>query len=139
MKIKFLSQYGLYTEPIFGGEGGFPKELVARVAEKSAAQGYPRSRIPEFTDEEREFVRGTSDFFGVNHYFSYYVSASEYLLDNVVPSLLDDINVGTFFPEEWPSSVFGSTPVSITVISSSSSLSTAFSFPMLKILSQSSP
>lgn len=109
----FLFQYGLYTEPIFGAEGGFPKDLVAKIAEKSAAQGFPRSRLPEFTDEEREFVRGTSDFFGVNHYVSYYVSATENLLNNDVPSLLDDINVGTYFPEEWPSSAFGVLPVSI--------------------------
>lgn len=85
------------------------------VAKKSSEQGYPRSRMPEFTDEEREYVKGTADFFGVNHYSSYLVSATEYLNENVVPSILDDINVGTYVPDEWPRTVFGESPVRLFI------------------------
>lgn len=95
-------QWTLYAEPIFSTEGGFPKELAARVAEKSATQGYPRSRLPEFTEEEKNFVRGSSDFFGVNHYTTSLVSATENLVKNPVPGLLDDMNVGVLVQPEWP-------------------------------------
>lgn len=57
--------------------------------------------MPEFTDEEREYVRGASDFFGVNHYTGSDISATENLGQHPVPSMLDDINVGSSTPAEW--------------------------------------
>ncbi|KAM3966826.1 myrosinase 1-like [Aphomia sociella] len=101
-EIKRQAEWGLYAEPIFSKNGGFPKELAERVAQKSAEQGYPWSRMPEFTEEEKAYVRGAYDFFGVNHYTGYLVSATEYKNDNVVPSLYDDADVGTYAPPEWP-------------------------------------
>lgn len=98
----FVFQWGMYAEPIFSKEGGFPKELAERVAQKSAEQGYSRSRMPEFSEEEKALVRGTFDFFGVNHYTAYLVSASEHKSDNVAPGLLDDIDVGSFTLADWP-------------------------------------
>ncbi|XP_041985555.1 lactase-phlorizin hydrolase-like [Aricia agestis] len=103
-EIKRQSEWGLYAEPIFSEDGGFPKELSEIVARKSAEQGYPKSRMPAFTEEERLLARGAADFFGVNHYTSLLVSANEYKEDYAVPSMLDDIDVGTFVPEEWPRS-----------------------------------
>ncbi|KAG7306154.1 hypothetical protein JYU34_008749 [Plutella xylostella] len=100
-ELKRQAEWGLYAEPIFSSEGGFPKELVQRVGEKSAQQGFPRSRMPEFTDEERQYVRGASDFFGVNHYTGSDISATENLGQHPVPSMLDDINVGSSTPAEW--------------------------------------
>lgn len=72
------------------------------VAKKSEEQGYPRSRLPAFTDEERDFVRGAADFFGVNHYTANMVSANEYKTSNPIPSLFSDIDVGSYVPPEWP-------------------------------------
>ncbi|XP_037296139.1 myrosinase 1 [Manduca sexta] len=100
-ELRRQATWGLYAEPIFSAEGGFPKELAARVAEKSAEQGFPWSRMPEFTDEEKKFVRGTSDFFGVNHYTAFLVSATKHIQQHAVPSLLDDIGVGSYVPPEW--------------------------------------
>lgn len=68
--------------------------------------------MPEFTEEERDFVRGTADFFGVNHYSSHTVSASQFLTENVVPSKADDVNVGVSYPEEWLTA-FGGSPVRV--------------------------
>ncbi|CAH2059139.1 unnamed protein product, partial [Iphiclides podalirius] len=93
-------RWGLYAEPIFSEQGGFPKELSERVAQKSMEQGYPRSRMPEFTDEERAFVRGAADFFGVNHYTAQLVSASGG--DFIVPSLSDDVGATSYAPDDWP-------------------------------------
>lgn len=95
-------QWGLYSEPIFSEEGGFPKELSERVAAKSAEQGYAWSRMPSFSEEEKAFVRGTYDFLGVNHYSSRLVSATEHMEVHAVPSLYDDAGVGIYVPPEWP-------------------------------------
>ncbi|CAG9569154.1 unnamed protein product [Danaus chrysippus] len=103
-EMKRQADWGLYAEPIFSEKGGFPKELAEVVAKKSAEQGYPRSRMPEFSDEEKNFVKGTADFFGVNHYTSGLVSASEYKASHPVPSMYDDIDVGSYTPPEWPTS-----------------------------------
>ncbi|CAH2059140.1 unnamed protein product, partial [Iphiclides podalirius] len=97
------AEWGLYTEPIFSEEGGFPKDLKKLVDQKSAEQGYSRSRMPEFTEEERDFVKGSSDFFGINHYTAKLISATENLQEHPVPSVYNDINVGESVAEDWPS------------------------------------
>ncbi|CAH2231810.1 jg3612, partial [Pararge aegeria aegeria] len=103
-EVKRQAEWGLYAEPIFSANGGFPPEFSEIVAKKSAEQGYRRSRMPEFTDEEREFVRGSADFFGVNHYTGCLVSATQYKRVYPVPSLYDDAGVGLYVPPEWPKS-----------------------------------
>ncbi|KAF9414420.1 hypothetical protein HW555_007674, partial [Spodoptera exigua] len=103
-EIKRQAEWGIYAHPIFSSEGGFPKEFSERVAEKSAKQGYRRSRLPEFTEEEKDFVRGSSDFFGVNHYTARLISATLYKEAVPVPSLLDDMDVGHYAPDDWATS-----------------------------------
>ncbi|CAH0721269.1 unnamed protein product, partial [Brenthis ino] len=98
------AEWGLYAEPIFSKHGGFPKEFSKIVAQKSFEQGYPRSRMPEFTDKERKFVRGAYDFFGVNHYTSGLISAKSHKEDHPIPSLYADADVGKYIPPEWPQS-----------------------------------
>ncbi|XP_013165796.1 PREDICTED: myrosinase 1-like [Papilio xuthus] len=61
-------EVGLYAHPIFSDEGGFPDRVKRLVNKRSKEQGYPKSRLPEFTKDEIEFVKGTSDFYGFNHY-----------------------------------------------------------------------
>ncbi|XP_075986573.1 myrosinase 1-like [Anticarsia gemmatalis] len=101
-EIARQAEWGLYTEPIFSTEGGFPKEFSERVAEKSAQQGYLWSRLPAFTEEEKARALGASDFLGVNHYTSRLISATEYKSTGAVPSLVDDEDIGIYVPEDWP-------------------------------------
>ncbi|XP_059047373.1 myrosinase 1-like [Achroia grisella] len=61
---------GRYSHPIFSKEGGWPPEVERIVTINSEKQGYPRSRLPPFTKHEIDLVRGTFDFFGLNHYTS---------------------------------------------------------------------
>ncbi|CAH0597636.1 unnamed protein product [Chrysodeixis includens] len=103
-EITRQGQWGIYAHPIFSTEGGFPKELSERVAKKSAEQGYTKSRMPEFTEEEKALVKGASDFFGVNHYSAFLTSSTEHKLSHPVPSLMDDIDSGVYTPDEWPKS-----------------------------------
>lgn len=104
LEIHNQGEWAIYSDPIYSKEGGFPKEFSERIALKSLQQGYPRSRLPAYTEEQKDFVRGTSDFFGVNHYSGSLVSA---VTSNnfVVPSFNDDVGVSYYTPEEWPRSV----------------------------------
>ena len=41
-----------------------------KVGNKSMAQGFDQSRLPEFTEEEKQMIKGSGDFFGLNAYTS---------------------------------------------------------------------
>ena len=75
------------------------------MAEKSAQQGYPNTRMPPFTEEEKALVRGAADFLGVNHYTGRVISATEHKEVCPVPSKLDDMDVGHYVADEWTQSV----------------------------------
>lgn len=73
-----------------------------RIAAKSAEQGFLRTRLPEFTPEEREYVKGSSDIFGLNHYTTLLVYRNESVFGNyATPSFLDDMGVTTYQKSEW--------------------------------------
>ncbi|CAK1540955.1 unnamed protein product [Leptosia nina] len=101
-EIRRQAEWGLYAEPIFSEDGGFPKEFSEIVARKSKEQGYPRSRMPEFTQDERELAKGSADFFGVNHYTAFLTSANKYKQSYSGPSLYADMDSGSYVPPEWP-------------------------------------
>lgn len=75
-----------------------------KIAAKSSAQGFPRSRLPEFTEEEVDLVRGSSDFFGLNHYTTTLVYRNASMYGQRVPSYYDDMEVGQYQAAEWPTS-----------------------------------
>ncbi|XP_035433262.2 myrosinase 1 [Spodoptera frugiperda] len=100
VELMVQQQWAIYSDPVFSKDGGFPKDLLELVAEKSAAQGFPKSRLIDFTEEEKAYIRGTSDFFGVNHYSGALASFSLYT-PQAVPSSMDDIGVGQMVPDDW--------------------------------------
>ncbi|CAG9792886.1 unnamed protein product [Diatraea saccharalis] len=61
---------GRFSHPIYTREGGWPPSLEKVIAENSKKEGHTKSRLPAFTREEIELIRGTFDFYGVNHYTS---------------------------------------------------------------------
>ncbi|CAH2057011.1 unnamed protein product, partial [Iphiclides podalirius] len=69
---ELVRQYmtGIYSHAIFTKEGGWPPQLELIIAQKSKEQGFARSRLPAFTQEEIDLIRGTYDFSGVNYYTS---------------------------------------------------------------------
>ncbi|XP_013168109.1 PREDICTED: lactase-phlorizin hydrolase-like [Papilio xuthus] len=94
--------WGLYSHPIFSETGDFPKSLKERVAAKSAEQGFPRSRLPEFTQEEIDYIRGTSDYFGLNHYYTSFVYRNESTMNYYEsPSFDDDLGVVMYTYDDW--------------------------------------
>ncbi|XP_051820820.1 cytosolic beta-glucosidase-like [Antechinus flavipes] len=94
-----------FAKPIFI-DGDYPAELKSRVAAMSKKQGYPSSRLPEFTDEEKKMIKGTADFFAVQYYTASLAKHREN--SGGEPSLLNDIEVEVFPDPSWQVSFPGS-------------------------------
>lgn len=80
--------------------------MIDRIESHSKLQGFPRSRLPSFTTEEINRIRGTSDFFGINTYTSVLVSRNDRnnSAKHPVPSFLHDAGVVEEINEELPRS-----------------------------------
>uniref|UniRef100_A0A914DI18 Beta-glucosidase n=1 Tax=Acrobeloides nanus TaxID=290746 RepID=A0A914DI18_9BILA len=59
---------GWFAHPIFYKDGDYPIEMKERVWERSKLEGRVKSRLPEFSKEEIEKLKGSADFVGVNYY-----------------------------------------------------------------------
>lgn len=58
-------QLGWFADPIYKGD--YPETMRHRCG----------SRLPDFEPEEQEYLKGSADFFGLNHYSTDYVSARD--------------------------------------------------------------
>ncbi|XP_063388279.1 myrosinase 1-like [Cydia fagiglandana] len=97
--------FGRYTYPIYSAEGGWPPALEAYMALKSEKEGYPRSRLPPLTPEEIQLIKGSFDFFALNHYTSRTVRAltpgeqpGQYMFESV-----EEVGAVLEGREQWPS------------------------------------
>ncbi|XP_011867620.1 PREDICTED: myrosinase 1-like [Vollenhovia emeryi] len=66
----FQFDCGWMAHPIFSTTGDYPAVMKTRIAENSKLDGFSRSILPEFSPEWVQYIKGTSDFFGLNHYTS---------------------------------------------------------------------
>jgi len=83
------SQLGWFAEPIFGN-GDYPESLKAQYGDD----------MPVFTTEEKAAVKGSADFFGLNHYTSLYVdSTKEYGLHET--SFRNGVSIGPKAASKW--------------------------------------
>jgi lactase-phlorizin hydrolase len=55
-------QLGIYAHPIFSEEGDYPSVVKERVDANSKAEGFTTSRLPKFTSEEVNFIKGKIRF-----------------------------------------------------------------------------
>ena len=53
---------GHYTHPIFSKTGGYPQVMVDMIGEKSKKEGRAWSRLPEFDEATKNFVKGLIQF-----------------------------------------------------------------------------
>ena len=74
-----------------------------RIAERSKQQGFPESRLPQFTLAEKLRIRGTYDFLGLNHYSTWHVFAAA---ERDIAEISYESDMGTFRNQsnEWPTS-----------------------------------
>ncbi|NXA13550.1 LPH hydrolase, partial [Sapayoa aenigma] len=97
--LQFL--VGWFAHPIFKN-GDYPEVMKWKVGNRSELQGLPSSRLPVFTAEEREYIRGTADVFYFNTYTSRIVTHSTTQLRPF--SYEYDQEVLTSVDSSWPSS-----------------------------------
>jgi len=55
-------QLGIYAHPIFSAEGDYPSVVKERIDANSQAEGFTTSRLPKFTSEEVNFIKGKTRF-----------------------------------------------------------------------------
>nr|XP_033804384.1 lactase-like protein [Geotrypetes seraphini]XP_033804394.1 lactase-like protein [Geotrypetes seraphini]XP_033804402.1 lactase-like protein [Geotrypetes seraphini]XP_033804411.1 lactase-like protein [Geotrypetes seraphini]XP_033804421.1 lactase-like protein [Geotrypetes seraphini]XP_033804431.1 lactase-like protein [Geotrypetes seraphini] len=88
-----------FAKPIFI-DGDYPPLMKLCVAAKSKEQGYPSSRLPEFTKEEMQMIKGTADFFCLNYYTTRKIRHQEYA--QAGPSFKADEEVEEIKDPSWP-------------------------------------
>ena len=80
--------------------GNYPPVMVERIDQRSEQQGFNTSRLPKFTEDEIEYIKGTYDFLAINTYTTVYAQArEEYDID--VISWDSDMNVDMFLDDSW--------------------------------------
>uniref|UniRef100_A0A4W3IAM4 Lactase n=1 Tax=Callorhinchus milii TaxID=7868 RepID=A0A4W3IAM4_CALMI len=89
---------GWFAYPIFKN-GDYNEIMKARVKEKSLAQGLSKSRLPEFTESEKQRIKGTYDYMGFNHYTT--VLAFNVNFGNAIPLYDGDRGTGTTTDRSW--------------------------------------
>uniref|UniRef100_A0AC34RR68 Beta-glucosidase n=1 Tax=Panagrolaimus sp. JU765 TaxID=591449 RepID=A0AC34RR68_9BILA len=92
---------GLYAHPILKGD--YPDLVKSRVWNVCQKQGRVTSRLPKFTPEEIQALKGSADFIGVNYYFSFRIRALTPEESDVFKGDARKIDIGGHF-EEWMSS-----------------------------------
>ncbi|CBY16001.1 unnamed protein product [Oikopleura dioica] len=64
---RFLQWYiGIWAHPILLGD--YPSVIKETVKTKTNAKGFRKSRLPEFSQDEVDYIKGTFDFLGLNSY-----------------------------------------------------------------------
>nr|SGZ49394.1 beta-glucosidase [Zygaena filipendulae] len=101
-ELYLKTHVGWYANPIFSEKGDYPSELIEMVDKKSLEQNYTRSRLPKFTQEEVNYIRGTADFFGLNHYTTYLLTMAGKEVGQV-PSHENDVGIIRTQDPKWPS------------------------------------
>ncbi|EDS31871.1 lactase-phlorizin hydrolase [Culex quinquefasciatus] len=100
---------GWYMHPIYSKTGNYPQVMIDRINALSQEQGFANSRLPVFTEEEIEKLKGSSDFFGINAYTTniVYKNDAENSANLRVPSFDHDRNTLGYQDPSWPASGSG--------------------------------
>ncbi|XP_060532760.1 myrosinase 1-like [Cylas formicarius] len=92
---------GWYANPVY--LGNYPQVMIDRIGNRSVQEGLSQSRLPQFTDTQVEFIKGTSDFFGLNMYTGYMVQYTDDYQANP-PTYWGDKGGNTYSDPSWPKS-----------------------------------
>uniref|UniRef100_G3WYB3 Lactase n=1 Tax=Sarcophilus harrisii TaxID=9305 RepID=G3WYB3_SARHA len=97
--VQFMG--GWFAHPIFKN-GDYSEVMKTRIRDRSLAAGLSKSRLPEFTEDEKKRINGTFDFFGFNHYTTILASNLNYA--NIISSYDADRGVASITDRTWPDS-----------------------------------
>lgn len=80
--------------------------MIDRIEAHSKQQGFRRSRLPTFTNEEIERIRGTADFFGINSYTTVLVTRNDRnnSANHPEPGFNHDMGVIESYDDKWTKS-----------------------------------
>ncbi|XP_041807046.1 lactase-phlorizin hydrolase-like [Chelmon rostratus] len=90
---------GWFAHPVFIGD--YSNIMKTIIRERSLAAGLLKSRLPEFTPEEINRIRGTHDYFGFNHYTTVLAFPLDYKNHQHYDG---DKGAGTIADRTWPDS-----------------------------------
>ncbi|XP_018565439.1 myrosinase 1-like [Anoplophora glabripennis] len=91
-------RWGWYAHPLV--HGNYPKIMIQRVAMRSKLEGFEGSRLPAFTPEEVNYIKGSYDFLGLNQYASSLVKFKPES-EIGIPSYENDMGTLTFRDPSW--------------------------------------
>ncbi|VEN38780.1 unnamed protein product, partial [Callosobruchus maculatus] len=90
--------WGTFINPLINGDhSSIVKE---QIASRSKRQGYKRSRLPEFTEAQKKYLKGTLDIIGLNHYSTTLISAQKSHNLNAL-GFFSDSEVDSRQPDDW--------------------------------------
>ncbi|XP_018320187.1 myrosinase 1-like [Agrilus planipennis] len=101
--------YGMHLNPIFSSNGDYSNVVKESIATQSFLEGYKRSRLPEFTQDEINYIKGTYDFMGLNHYTSHLAANSP--STSLQTSYDNDYKATYWFDDSWTMDGSGSARV----------------------------
>lgn len=94
-----LFNLGWYADPVYFGD--YPEVMKQRVG----------TRLPVFTDDEKKLLKGSSDFFGLNHYGTGYAAPSKPFLTGAEPTdnggFVHDEGIELTSDDAWPRTDMG--------------------------------
>ncbi|XP_070509064.1 myrosinase 1-like [Chironomus tepperi] len=95
-------ELGWFAHPIYSKSGGYPQVMRDEIDERSKKEGRAWSRLPEMTEDIKNFVRGSADFLGFNYYSSRYaeLDTSDYNPSSN-PTITDDSRIRTSIDPSW--------------------------------------
>lgn len=96
--LQFMA--GWFAHPIHVN-GDYPQVMKDFIGRKSEREGRKKSRLPEFTNAEKQLILGTHDFFPLSHYTTMLAENSD--MDAADPSWFTDCNVKSHIDPTWPS------------------------------------
>lgn len=93
---------GWFCHPIFKENGDYPAIMRSEVDKISRHQKFAQSRLPNFTPEEIQSIKGTYDFMGINYYTAVVYRREDSRPEREMPSHENDLGYSFYQKESWP-------------------------------------
>ncbi|CAH1100589.1 unnamed protein product [Psylliodes chrysocephalus] len=95
---KMQFSWGFFGHPLYYGD--WPEIMKTRIAMRSKGEGFEKSRLPEFTQEEINYIKGTNDILAANTYTTSMIRAiPEPAFGD--PTIENDEGVYEYQLDEW--------------------------------------
>ncbi|XP_057692182.1 lactase-like b isoform X2 [Corythoichthys intestinalis] len=91
---------GWFATPVFHGD--YPQVMKDFIGRKSAQQGLGVSRLPTFSPQEKSYIKGTSDFLGISHFTTRYITQKNNPSGRGTSSFFMDRDLAELVDPQWP-------------------------------------